>query len=96
MKIIEIATLPNGAHRNQTWDASVPPNGWAIIPDNIEIPQTFPFVSITVAGNIVTSMSAGASPEPQPEQPTDPQPTLGDRVSALEEALDMSLSGVTE
>lgn len=96
MKIIEIATLPNGAHRNQTWDASVPLDGWAIIPDNMEIPQTFPFVNITVDGNIVTGMTAGVSPEPQPEQPTDPQPTLNDRVSALEEALGMILSGVTE
>lgn len=39
-------------------------------------------------------------PEPvEPEEPTEPvepQSTLGDRVSALEEALDMILSGVTE
>lgn len=96
MRIIEIAALHNGAHRNQSWGASVPPDGWAIIPDGIEIPQTFPFVSVTVDGNIVTSMTASASPEPQPEQPADPQPTLGDRVSALEEALDLLLSGVTE
>lgn len=95
MKIIEIATLPNGAHRNQTWDASVPLDGWAIIPDDMEIPQTFPFVNITVDGVTVSSMTAGIMPDSAPD-PVDPQPTLGDRVSALEEALDMILSGVAE
>ena len=36
-------------------------------------------------------------PEPvEPEEPVEPNPTLGTRVSALEEALDMILSGVTE
>lgn len=36
-------------------------------------------------------------PEPvEPEEPVEPQSTLGDRVFVLEEALDMILSGVTE
>jgi hypothetical protein len=40
--------------------------------------------------------------EPEPvvpeehTEPVEPQPTLNDRVSALEEALDLLLSGVTE
>lgn len=50
MNIIEIAALDNGAHRNQTcngFEISVP-EGWAIIPDEMEIPKTFPFVNIEV------------------------------------------------
>lgn len=57
MKIIEIIPLDNGAHRNQnSGDLKVVPDGWAIIPDNMEFPQTFPFVNITVDkdGNVTT------------------------------------------
>lgn len=48
MKIIEIQALTNGAHRNQGGDFSTIPNGWAVIPDYIVIPDTFPFVDIEV------------------------------------------------
>ena len=57
MKIIEINALENGAHKNQNCDKlKAAPDGWAIIPDNMEIPQTFPFVNITVDenGNVTT------------------------------------------
>ena len=46
MRIIEITALDNGAHRNQTGTFSAVPDGWAVIPENIVIPDTFPFVSI--------------------------------------------------
>lgn len=49
MKIIEIQALSNGGHRNQTSDFSSIPDGWAIIPDDMPIPDTFPFVNIEVA-----------------------------------------------
>jgi hypothetical protein len=49
MKIIKIAALENGAHKNQTINGEIPvPEGWAVIPDDMELPQTFPFVDITV------------------------------------------------
>lgn len=63
MKIIEINALTNGAHRNQS-GANVLPEGWAIIPDDIIIPKSFPFVDIEVDGNIVTSMTARELPKP--------------------------------
>ena len=75
MKIIEIAALENGAHRNQTYHG-VLPEGWAIVPDDMEIPDTFPFVDV-VAEDIdgvmtVTGMTAGVVPEPAPEPEREP------------------------
>ena len=64
MRIIEIAALSNGAHRNQTGTVSIITSGWAVIPENIVIPDTFPFVSIEVNGQTVTSMIAGIIPVP--------------------------------
>ena len=64
MRIIEIAALSNGAHRNQTGTFSTVPDGWAVIPESIVIPDTFPFVSIEADGQTVTSMTAGIIPIP--------------------------------
>ena len=63
MNIIEINALTNGAHRNQS-GANVLPEGWAIIPDDAIIPESFPFVDIEVDGNVVTSMTAREVPKP--------------------------------
>ncbi len=64
MKIIEIDACSNGAHRNQTLDFEIPvPDGWAVIPDDMAIPDTYPFVNITVEDNTVVSMAAGVVPE---------------------------------
>ena len=49
MRIIEIKALDNGAHRNQTGNFKTVPEGYAIIPDDMAIPSTFPFVNIEVA-----------------------------------------------
>ena len=86
MKIIEITALANGAHRNQEGGLRTVPEGWALIPDGMEIPDTFPFVDITVDGQTVTSMTAGIVPEPEPE----PEPEATDT-----EVLN-ALLGVTE
>lgn len=77
MYMIEIAALDNGAHNNQTYHGALP-DGWALIPDDMPIPETFPFVDITVAKNAegvleVTSMTAGVMPDPEPVP--DPEPT---------------------
>ena len=40
MQIIEITALPNGAHRNQTSDFRTIPEGWAVVPEEMEIPET--------------------------------------------------------
>lgn len=74
MLIIEIAALDNGAHRNQTLHGALP-DGWALIPDEMELPESFPFVDIEVEGDIVVSMTAREIPvpeEPEPERPRDP------------------------
>ena len=66
MRAIDISALSNGAHRNQTSNAlSYVPDGWAVIPDGIAIPDTFPFVNIEVDGQTVTAMTAGIVPEPE-------------------------------
>ena len=58
MKIIEIKVLDNGAHRNQNGTFSSVPEGWAVIPETMEIPFTFPFVNIVVDNGVVTEMTA--------------------------------------
>ena len=40
------------------------------------VPDTFPFVNLTVDGQTVTSMTAGIVPEPEPEP--EPEPTAED------------------
>ena len=46
MRIIEIKTLNNGSHKNQSGEFNIIPEGWAVIPDNMETPN-FPFGEIT-------------------------------------------------
>ena len=48
MNVIEIIALSSGAHRN-TQDINYIPKGYAQIPDDMPIPDTFPFVNIKVA-----------------------------------------------
>jgi len=83
MKIIEIAPLSNGAHRNQTGRLSAIPDGWAQIPDDMAYPDTFPFVHLTVDGGVVTAMEAITLPAPEPS-PTQDNP----EADMLETALD--------
>lgn len=75
MKIIEIMPLPNGAHRNQETTSTRVPDGWAVIPEGMDIPETYPFVDLVVKGGRVVSMTAGVVPEPEPEPETEPTET---------------------
>ena len=76
MRIIEIAPLDNGAHRNQSGGLSVVPAGWAVIPADMETPN-FPFGEVEVdeinGVMTVTKWTPGEMPEPEPvpepEQP---------------------------
>lgn len=82
MKIIKIEPYDNGAHANQTSSATFPvPPGYAFIPDDMPIPDTFPFVDIEVEGDppVVVKMTAGVVP-PEPEPP---EPTVEDRIAEL-------------
>lgn len=80
MRIIEIQALPNGAHRNQTTTSTTIPTGWAEIPADVSIPETFPFVDIQVEGNKVVSMTAVVVPEPEPQP--EPEPTETEQLRA--------------
>ena len=82
MRIIEIAALENGAHRNQSGFVGDVPAGWAAIPDGMEVPDTFPFVDITVEDGIATGMTAGIVPDVP--DPGSKKPSVEDRLTALE------------
>lgn len=83
MKIIEIEALENGAHRNQEllgMDYPEIPEGWAVIPEDMVIPETYPFVHIEAENGVVTAMTAGELPAPATE--TVPEPTEQERLEA--------------
>ncbi len=71
MKIIELTALENGAHRNQNAPLAVVPAGWALIPEELAVPETFPFVDVSaqeIAGVMtVTALSPGIVPPEEPE-----------------------------
>jgi hypothetical protein len=89
MKMIEIAALSNGAHRNQTF-SGVLPVGWAIDRNNLCV-ENFPFGEVEteeVNGMMtVTKWTPGTIPEPDPIPEVDPEPTIDDRVTVLEDQL---------
>jgi len=94
MLIIEIQQLENGGHRNMT-GGHVVPQGWAIVPEDLEIPDSFPFVDIEVEGNIVISMTGREVPEPEPE-PDVPTPS-GDSTDEVWDAIAQAITeGVNE
>lgn len=66
MTIIKIEKEQNGWHQNISGSVSNVPKGWALLPESIQIPDTFPFVNIEVDEiddiMTVTSMTAGAKP----------------------------------
>lgn len=92
MRIIEIQALDNGAHRNQTTTSTVIPAGWAEIPADVAIPETFPFVDLQVEGSKVVSMTAGVVPAPEPEP--EPEPTETEQLRADVDFLS-AMMGVT-
>lgn len=81
MTIIELAPLKNGAHRNQTTSGLLPvPDGWAVIPEEMAIPETFPFVGLEAQAGIVTALTPGTVPKPESES----IPSMDARVTKLE------------
>ncbi len=80
MKLIEIQALPNGAHRNQTTTSTAIPTGWAEIPADVAIPETFPFVDVVTSGGKIVSLRAREVPAPEPEP--DPEPTETEQLRA--------------
>lgn len=86
MNLIQISALENGAHANRCtpWETSVP-DGWAQIPEKMELPASYPFVDIevTVVDGVptVTAMTA----REMPDVPADPELTLEQKVAALQD-----------
>lgn len=85
MRIIEIKSLENGSHRNQTSDfIKTIPEGWAKVPANLETPN-FPFGEVKVdevdGVMTVTNWIPGAIPEPEPIP--EPKPTAEDMLNAI-------------
>lgn len=74
--IIKIEAYANGGHANQTTNPGFVPEGWAIVPDNLEIPETFPFVDVKVEEQegvmVVIEMTPGTVPEPETEPEAEP------------------------
>ena len=92
MRIVEIKELDNGAHRNQTTTSTTIPDGWAEIPADVAIPETFPFVDLEVEGQRVVSMTAGVVPDPEPQP--EPEPTETEQLRADVDFL-AAMAGVT-
>lgn len=84
MHIIEIAPLDNGAHNNQNGGISTIPTGWAVIPEDMIIPETYPFVDIEVDGQTVIKMTAGVMPDPEPVEEVQ---TIEDQITDIQEVL---------
>lgn len=65
MQMIEIKALENGAHNNQTWHGFLP-DGWALIPDGMEM-ENFPFGEVEVKNRggvmMVSKWTPGEIPE---------------------------------
>ena len=100
MRVIEIKTLANGSHYYQDGINYIP-EGYALIPADMPIPASMPFVDIEVADEVryteksvynevteewetekipytvkvVTSMTAGVVPPPEPVPEPDPTPS---------------------
>ena len=92
MRIIEIQPLENGAHRNQTGNFSTIPTGWAEIPADVAIPETFPFVDVVTSGGKIVSLREREVPEPEPEP--EPEPTETEQLRADVDFLS-AMMGVT-
>lgn len=84
MKIIEIVPFENGAHNNATFHGILP-DGWAVIPDNMEC-ENFPFGEVTVEEingvPTVTGWTPGTMPEPEPEPEPEEEPDVYDELAA--------------
>ena len=83
---LEILALENGAHRNQTGSLSAIPEGWAVIPDELET-ENFPYgeVEAEEIDGVMTVVKwiPGEMPDiPEPE-PVEPEPTTEEILNAM-------------
>ena len=85
MRIIEIAALSNWAHRNQAGEFRTIPNGWAVIPADMET-ENFPFGEVTVEERngvpTVAEWKPLPMPEPEPIPEPEEEPSVWDELDA--------------
>ena len=93
MRLVKIDAYENGTHDNQIGGLSRVPEGWAVIPEDM-VCENFPFGELTaeeIEGVMtVTSWTPGIIPEAEPI--SNPKASMEERITALEEALNMILS----
>lgn len=69
MRIVQIESLENGAHLNQTVTGHYIPDGWAVIPDEMPCPN-FPFGSLKTMRvdnhDVATEWIPSDLPDPAP------------------------------
>lgn len=92
MTIIKIKSNENGSHDNQTIIGATPetfpvPEGWAVIPPELGVPETipnYPFGEIVVndTGDYPEVIQWTPLPIPEPGPEPEPAPTQLDRVEA--------------
>lgn len=85
MNIVEIKSMDNGSHRNQTITGTMfVPEGFAVVPDDMVL-ENFPFGEITASEidgvMTVTEWKAGTIPESEPEQEI--VPSVQDDIEAM-------------
>lgn len=81
--MILISILPMdeyGKHNTITGNNLMVYPGYALIPDSMALPASFPYVDVEVRNKVVTKMTPLPVPDPMPE-PT-PEPTQLDRIEA--------------
>lgn len=95
LHIVKIEQNANGSHDDQIGVGVGVTEGWAIVPESMALPETYPFVNIEVEEIIetstdengeqiqtptgvyvVTSMTAGTVPEPEPIPEPVPEPEV--------------------
>lgn len=92
MRVVEIAALPNGGHRNQTSSGlSAVPAGWAVVPEEMGT-ANFPFGDLTVENvdgvPTVTGWVPGVVPKPEAPEETDGDITAAQLAAAIQEGVD--------
>ena len=87
MHIICLTPLEAGVYNDHNADhITAPPDGWAIIPEDLPKPSTFPRLGSIEAGEIdgvmtVTKWTPGEIPEPEPTP--EPEPNADEILNTL-------------
>jgi hypothetical protein len=82
MKIVEVKTLENGSHRNQMGNFATIPDGWAVIPEDMEL-KNFPFGELVVEELEGTMTVTKWTPGIVPEVKFESEPTAQDDIDAM-------------